>query len=328
MSFEEPWRLAILVVPAALLVAYIVAQRTRRKYALRFTSVDLLASVAPKRPGWQRHVSAVLMLAAVAALAFGFAKPTGTKKVARQRGTIILAIDTSGSMAATDVTPTRLVAAQVAARNFIAGLPKGLKIGLMSFDSSARVLVVPTTDHAPVLAAVDALQTGDGTATGVAIQTALDSVATLQPGADGQKAPAAIVLMSDGSPTVGRDGQASDAQQSVTDAVAAAKTAKVPVDTIAFGTDSGSVTIHTSLGDETVPVPADPEAMAAIASGTGGKSFTATTGKELNAVYDQIKKVVGFDKVPTDLTEWFVGLALILAILTSGAALWWMQRIP
>jgi Ca-activated chloride channel family protein len=324
VSFEQPWRLAILVVPAALLIAYIVAQRARRKYALRFTSVDLLASVAPRRPGWQRHVSAVLMLAAVSALAFGFAKPTGTKKVARQRGTIILAMDTSGSMAATDVKPTRLVAAQVAARNFIAGLPKGLKIGLISFDSGARVLVAPTTDHAPVLAGVNALTIGGGTATGVAIQTALDSAAGLAPGANGQKAPAAIVLMSDGSPTIGRNNSPSDALQSVTDAVAAAKTAKVPIDTIAFGTASGTVTIQ----GETVPVPADPQAMAAIASGSGGKSFTATTGNELNSVYDQIRRVVGFDKVPTDLTEWFVGLALVLAILTAGAALVWMQRIP
>ena len=328
MSFQEPWRLLILVVPVALLVAYVLAQRTRRKYAVRFTSVDLLASVAPKRPGWQRHVSAVLMLLAVAALAFGFAKPSGTKKVARQRGTIILAIDTSGSMAATDVAPSRLVAAQEAARRFIAGLPSGLKVGLMSFDTNARVLVTPTTDHVPVLAGVNALTIGGGTATGPAIETALQSVASLPPGSDGQKAPAAIVLMSDGSPTLGPNGSPAGAEQTVTDAVAAAKTANVPIDTIAFGTASGSVTITQDGVTETIPVPADPEAMAAIASGSGGKSFTATSGKQLNAVYDQIRKVVGFDKVPSDLTEWFVGLALLLAILTAGAALVWMQRIP
>ncbi|MDP9334519.1 MAG: VWA domain-containing protein, partial [Actinomycetota bacterium] len=162
MSFEEPWRLAILLAPLALLLAYVIAQRSRRKYALRFTSVDLLASVAPRRPGWQRHVSAVLMLAAVSALVLGFARPTTTKKVARQRGTVLLAIDTSGSMAATDVTPSRLVAAEAAARRFIAGLPSGLKVGLLSFDSSARVLVTPTSDHVPVLAAVDGLSIGGG----------------------------------------------------------------------------------------------------------------------------------------------------------------------
>ncbi len=322
MSFEEPWRLLLLVAPLLLLLGYVVVQRSRRKYALRFTSVDLLASVAPKRPGWQRHVSAVLMLAAVAALALGFARPTGTKKVARQRGTIMLVIDTSGSMAATDVSPSRLVAAQTAARQFIQGLPSGLKIGLMSFDTQARVLAAPTSDHAPVLAAVDALTVGGGTATGVAINNALNTIAGLPAGSDGQKAPAAIVLMSDGAPTIGDGMQSPEA--TTEQATAAAKTARVPIDTIAFGTASGSVTIQ----GETVPVPSDPATMKAIAAGSGGKSFTATSGKELKSVYSQIRKVVGFGSVKTDLTEWFTGLGLLLAVLTAGAALWWTQRIP
>jgi Ca-activated chloride channel family protein len=322
VSFDQAGRLWFLIVPVVLFIAYLVAQRSRRKYALRFTSVELLASVAPRRPGWQRHISAVLLLAAVAALVFGFAKPNGTKKVARQRGTVILAIDTSGSMAATDVAPTRLVAAQTAARRFIAGLPAGLKVGLLSFDTQARVLVTPTADHVPVLAAVDTLSIGGGTATGSAIDAALTAVAALPPGADGVKAPAAIVLMSDGSPTIGKDG--ASATQTVADATAAAKQAAVPVDTIAFGTSSGTVTIQ----GETVPVPADPQTMAAIASGSGGKSFTATSGNELNAVYDQIRRTIGYDTVPADLSGWFIGSALLLAVLTAGAALVWMQRIP
>jgi Ca-activated chloride channel homolog len=322
VSFEDPWRLFILVAPLALLIAYVVAQRARRKYAVRFTSVDLLASVAPKRPGWQRHVSAALLILAVSALVVGFAKPTGTKRVARQRGAVIVAIDTSGSMAATDVAPSRLVAAQDAARRFIDGLPAGLKIGVLSFDSNARMLAAPSADRAAALAAVNSLSIGGGTATGVAIDDALDAVAALPAGSDGTKAPAAIVLMSDGSPTIGKDG--ADPQQTVTEATAAAKAAHVPVDTIAFGTPTGTISVQ----GETVPVPADAQTMAAIAQGSGGKSFTATTSNELNAVYDQIRKVVGFDKVPTDLTEWFVGLALLFAILTAGAALYWMQRIP
>src|SRR5260221_7339178 len=138
MTFLSPWRLLLVAAPIALAALYVVAQRARSKVAARFTSVDLLASVAPRRPGWQRHVSAALMLAAVSALVLGFAKPTTAKKVARQRGTVLLAIDTSGSMAATDVTPSRLVAAQTAARRFIRGLPAGLKIGVLQFGSSAR----------------------------------------------------------------------------------------------------------------------------------------------------------------------------------------------
>lgn len=322
MNFQEPGRLAILIAPLILLIAYVLAQRSRRKYALRFTSVDLLASVAPRRPGWQRHVSAALMIAAVAALVVGFAQPTTTKKIARQRGTVILAIDTSGSMAATDVAPSRLVAAQAAARRFISGLPSGLKIGLLQFDSSARVLVAPTSDHTPVLAAVDALSIGGGTATGDAINSALAAAASLPAASDGTKAPAAIVLMSDGSPTIGQNAQTPE--ETVAEATASAKDAGVPIDTIAFGTETGTVTIQ----GETVPVPADPHAMAKIASGSGGESFTATTGNQLNAVYDQIRKTVGFDTVRTDITEWFTGLALLLAVLCAGAALFWMQRLP
>ncbi len=128
--------------------------------------------------------------------------------------------------------------------------------------------------------------------------------------------------MSDGSPTIGQNGESPE--QTVSDAVTAAKQTGVPIDTIAFGTSSGSVTIQ----GESIPVPADPAAMTAIASGSGGKSFTAKNGSELNSVYDQIRKVVGFDSVPTDLTEWFTGLGLLLAVLAAGAALVWMQRIP
>jgi len=322
VSFESPWRLLILVAPLALLVAYVIAQVARRKYAVRFTSVDLLASVAPRRPGWQRHVSAVLMLAALSVLVLGFAQPTATKKVARQRGTVMLAIDTSGSMAATDVNPSRLVAAQDAARRFISGLPAGLKIGLLQFDTTARVLVAPTSDHASALAAVNALAIGGGTDTGDAINDALNAVSALPAAADGSKAPAVVVLMSDGSPTIGSGGQSP--QSAVAAATATAKKDGVPIDTIAFGTSSGTVTDQ----GETIPVPADPQTMAQIAKGSGGKSFTATTGNQLNAVYAQIRRTVGFDTVRTDITEWFTGIALLLAVLTAGAALFWMQRIP
>ena len=128
--------------------------------------------------------------------------------------------------------------------------------------------------------------------------------------------------MSDGAPTIGLNGQTPE--ETLTEAIAAAKKASVPIDTIAFGTSSGSVTVQ----GQTIPVPADPATMATIASGSGGKSFTATTGNQLNAVYDQIRRTVGYDTVRTDVTEWFTGLGLLLALLTAGAALVWLQRIP
>ncbi len=322
MSFASPWRLLLIVVPVALLGAYILVQRSRRRYALRFTSVDLLASVAPRRPGWQRHISAALMLCGLLALVVGLAGPVRSVRVARQRGTIMLAVDTSGSMAATDVQPNRLAAAQQAARRFVDKLPPGLHVGLLAFDSQARVVEPPTADRSLVRAGIDNLHVGGGTATGDAIYQALGAIAAQPRAAGGKQAAAAIVMMSDGTPTIGRPGETP--QQTMVAATAAAKQAGVPVDSIAFGTPNGTIDVQ----GEVVPVPADPQAMHDIASGSGGKSFTAVNGAELNSVYDQIRNSVGFDHVPRDLTAWFLGLGLVLSVLTSAAALVWSQRLP
>jgi Ca-activated chloride channel family protein len=312
----------LVILPLGLLGAYMLVQRSRRKYALRFTSVELLASVAPRRPGWQRHISAALMLFALLALVVGLAGPVRKVRVARQRGTIMLAIDTSRSMSATDVAPDRLSAAEDAARLFVEKLPPGLKVGLLAFDSQSRVLASPTLDHGLVLRAIDHLSVHGGTATGDAIYQSLAAIAALPRAANGKQPAAAIVLMSDGAPTIGRNGQSP--QQTVVDATAAAKQAGVPIDSIAFGTPQGTVDVQ----GEQVPVPADPQAMADIASGSGGKSFTAVSGAQLNSVYDQIRKSVGYDTVRRDLAVWFMGLGLVLLVFTWGAALVWTQRLP
>src|SRR4051794_1576025 len=234
MSFEAPARLLLIAAPIALLVAYIIGQRARRKYALRFTSVDLLASVAPRRAGWQRHISAGLMLLAVLFLVLGFAHPTRTVKVPKERGTIMLTIDTSGSMAAADVAPTRLLAAEAAAKRFVDGLPPGLQVGLLTFDSSVSLRVTPTNDHTMINAAIDALNFQGGTATGAAIKASLDAINAVPPDATGKPPAAAIVLMSDGTPTLGASGETP--AQTVERETEAAKQASVPIDTIAFGT--------------------------------------------------------------------------------------------
>ena len=322
MSFASPLRLLLIVVPLLLLGAYLFVQRSRRKYALRFTSVDLLASVAPRRPGWQRHISAALMLVASLALVVGLAGPTRNVRVARGRGTIMLAIDTSGSMAATDVAPSRIAAAEDAARRFVNKLPRGLRVGLLSFDSQAQLVASPTLDHAAVLAAINTLEVHGGTSTGEAIYQSLAAIAAQPKAANGKPAAAAIVLMSDGTPTLGRDGQSPE--QTVAAATAAAKQAGVPVDSIAFGTPGGTIQPQ----GEVVSVPADPQAMQQIASGSGGKSFTAVSGSQLNSVYDQIRKSVGYDTVPRNMTTWFLGLGLLMLILTSVAGLVWSQRLP
>jgi Ca-activated chloride channel family protein len=173
-----------------------------------------------------------------------------------------------------------------------------------------------------VLAAINGLAVHGGTATGEAIYQSLAAIAAQPRASGGKQAAAAIVLMSDGTPTLGRDGQSPE--QTVVEATAAAKQAKVPVDSIAFGTPGGSIQVQ----GEVVSVPADPQAMKEIADGSGGKSFTAVSGSELNSVYDQIRKSVGYDTVPRDMTEWFLGLGLLMLILTSAAGLVWSQRLP
>jgi Ca-activated chloride channel family protein len=322
MNFDAPARLLLVVAPIVLLVAYLIAQRARRKHALRFTSVDLLASVAPRRAGWQRHISALLLLLAVLFLVIGFAEPTRTVKVPKEHGAIMMAIDTSGSMSATDVAPTRLAAAIDAAKRFVDALPPGLQVGLLEFNDKAKVRAIPTSERDSVKAALDSLVADGGTGTGPAIRSSLDSIAALPVDANGQRPAAAIVLMSDGSPTIGANGETPE--QSVANANAAAKEADIPVDTIAFGTPTGTIERQGQL----VPVPADPDAMAEIADATGGKSFTASTANQLNSVYEQIRRTVGYDSEQREITAWFTGIGLAVAVLAAGAALIWVQRMP
>jgi Ca-activated chloride channel family protein len=288
---------------------------------VRFTSVDLLASVAPRRPGWQRHIPAVLLLGALGLLAVSIAHPNASRRVARNRATIMLALDTSASMSATDVRPSRLQAAEEQAKAFVKGLPSGLQIGLVSFDRNARVLVSPTTDHDTVLAAIASLAIGPGTATADAIDLSLQAIHSVPPAADGTPAPAVVVLMSDGTPTIGHDDLSPE--QAVTQASAAARTAGVPVNTIAFGTADGTVDVQ----GRTVAVPVDPAAMARIAQDTGGATFTAANAGQLKAVYSQIQKAVGFDVKRHDISAVFTVLALVLAVLAAAAAMLWTERM-
>jgi Ca-activated chloride channel homolog len=321
MSFLSPWRLLLLGAPLILIVAYIAVQRARQKYAVRFTSVELLASVAPRRPGWQRHIPAVALSLALVVLVIGFARPTHSVRIPRQRAAVLLALDTSNSMGASDVSPNRLAAAQQAARRFVNDLPAGIQVGLVSFDRNARLLVSPTTDRAAVLRGIDALTLGPGTATGDAIYLALDSISSLPTTTDKTSTPAIVVLMSDGTPTIGRGDETPE--QTVADAAAAAKKASVPVDTIAYGTDAGTVLIENQI----YPVPADPAAMAKIADATGGKSFTAQTSNQLASVYNQIRNAVGYDTQQRELTVWFTGLGLVVVIIAGVGALIWTQRL-
>lgn len=321
MTFLASGRLVLLLAPVALLVAYLLVQRSRRRVAVRFSSVELLASVAPRRSGWQRHVASAALLGALILLVVGFAQPARVERTPKQRATVVLTLDISGSMISGDVVPSRLAAAQQAARAFVNALPTGVQLGLVSFASSASVLVPPTADRSAVLAAINSLQAGGGTATADAILLSLKTISMVPPGADGKTAPAAIVLMSDGSPTIGHNG--TSPSQSVDDASAMAKRAGVKIDTIAFGTQDGTVVVE----GQTVSVPSDPAAMARIATETGGLTFTAQTANQLKSVYHQIGRVVGYDVHRHEITAWFTGIGFAVATLAGIAALLWTQRV-
>jgi Ca-activated chloride channel family protein len=321
MTFLVSWRLVFIVAPIALFLAYLLAQRSRRRAAVRFSSVDLLASVVPRRPGWQRHLPAAAFLAALVLFVLAFAQPVRLIRTPKKEATVVLTLDTSGSMIATDISPTRLGAAQQAARRFVQALPSGVQIGLVDFSTTASLLAAPTSDRSTIVAAINSLTAGGGTATAAAIKMSVQAVNSVPAAQKGKKVPGTVVLMSDGSPTIGENGMSPDA--SVQSEEAAAKAAGVKINTIAFGTQNATVTID----GEVLPVPADPAAMTQIASATGGHTFSAQSSGQLKSVYDEIGRAVGYNVTHRDITAWFIGLALVMLIAAAAGALVWNQRL-
>lgn len=316
MSFLDAGRLWFLLVVGVFVAAYLVVQLRRRTYAVRFTNVELLDTVAPRRPSWRRHVPAVFLVLAAVGLVLALATPARTEEVPRERATIVLAIDTSLSMEAGDVAPSRIEAAKAAAVEFIGDLPPEINLGIVSFNGAAIVRVPPTTDRASAIAAVRSLELDEATAIGEAIFAGLSALETVLPDETGSTPPARIVVMSDGETTAGRPDEV---------AVEAARQAAVPVSTIAFGTDAGAI----SLPDQPfVPVPVNEAALLAIAEGTGGQFFAAASAAELADVYRDIGSSVGFEEVEREITEWFLGGSLIVLGLAATTSLLWFSRLP
>ena len=313
MRFLAAHWLFLLIGVALLAAAYIWVQvRGRRRAAVRFTNLELLASVAPRRPGWQRHVAAVLLLLSLLAMVVALARPTRSVRVARQRAIVVMAVDVSLSMEATDVEPSRLVAARRAAVEFVESLPDTVEIGLVTFAGTAAVTVTPTADHSQVIAALGSLRLREGTAIGEGVLASLDAIGS----ADNEdEVPASIVLLSDGETTVGTP---------TAEAAAVAGEAEVAVDTIAFGTDDGSVTVD----GETVPVPVNRDELAGLADATGGRALTAETAGELAEAYGDVRTVVGYERTRKEATTAVLGGAIALAALAAVASLRWTGRLP
>ena len=316
MRFLEPGRLVLGLGVLTLVVAYVAIQLWgRQRYAVRFTNLPLLASVAPRRPGWRRHVPAALLLVSLVCMVVAMARPTRVERVPRERATIIMAVDVSISMDATDVSPSRLEAAKAAATSFTGLLPEQINLGLVSFAGSAAVLVPPTTERDVVYSAIDRLTLAEATAIGEAIVTSLAAIGASPEGGADDEVPAHIVLMSDGETTAGTPNEL---------AVEAATAAGVPVTTIAFGTDAGTIEYE----GESLPVPVNQEDLAAVAEATGGSTFEAATGEELRGVYEDIGSSIGFTEEDREVGHLFTGGAFAAALVASALSLAWSSRIP
>jgi Ca-activated chloride channel family protein len=315
IRFLQPWWLLALLPVLAVAGVYVWRQFRRRQYAMKFTNVDLLRTLAPKGLGWRRHAAAGAFLLSLVALGSAMARPSVDQQEPLERATIMLAIDVSLSMEADDVAPTRIQAAQEAAKAFVNQLPSTYNLGLVSFAKSANVLVSPTKDRAEVIAGIDGLTLAEATATGEAVFTSLDAIrAVPADGANGAP-PARIVLLSDGYRTSGR---------SIEDAATAASTANVPVSTIAFGTDTGVVDIRGQLQR----VPVDRLSLQQLAQDTKGYFYEAASVSELKKVYEDMGSSIGHRVQPREVTQWYAGAALLFGLCAAAMSLLWTSRLP
>jgi len=303
----------------------LVAAR-RRRYALRFTTVEMLDRVAPDRPGWRRLVTALGLVVAIVVATLGFARPVIAGDAVESSRLIVLALDTSISMEASDVPPSRVQAARDAAGVFLDSVPDGVAVGVVAFDGSARQLIAPTTRLEAVRhvieSSIDYDKLGEGTAIGEAVFLGLAAIedATAAAVDDGtapeETSPGAIVLLSDGDTTVGRSND---------EAASAARAAGVPVHTIAFGTDAGTITDPIQ---GTVPVPVNRAALEELAHQTGGEALEAATEAQLSAVYEGLGQSVTVEREQVEISDWFAGAAMTLLCLVGLGSLAWFGRLP
>jgi Ca-activated chloride channel family protein len=347
MSFGHPYLLLTLLVVPLAIGLYLLAERRRMRYAVTFTNLDLLASVAGGR-SLRRFIPAALFLLALTALCVGLARPHRSTLVASDQATIILVIDVSGSMHATDVKPTRLGAAQEAVRTFLERVPKRVRVGLIAFSSEPQVAAPPTTNRDLLRASLDELdyfQGYGGTAIGDALAAAVELGKQAVPGGGRQTIATtekkrnnllSILFLSDGKQTRGALLPLQGAQR--------AKAEGIPVYTVALGTPQGVLTRPPGGGffggggggggggnggfQRRIPVPPDPTTLRAIATTTGGKFFAARSADAVQSAYEELGSRLGRMPARTEITNELVGLAAILLVAAGLLSLLWAPRLP
>ncbi len=320
MSFGAPLLLLTLLALPLILLGYRLLQRRPGRYAVRYTNLDVLAGVVAANRSWRRHAGLALFLLALTTLLVGFARPSMTRLAEREEATVVLVVDVSGSMQAKDVAPTRLEAAQVVMRQFIERLPPRFQVGLVAFSEQAEVVAPASDDHDFVIDSISYLYPQRGTNIGDAIARAVQVVRSAptrpaEPGATraAKQAPAAILLLSDGSQTVGLLSPLEGAQR--------AKSFKIPVYTVALGTPEGLIELNRFGVNRVIPVPPDAATLRQIASTTGGRAYEAKSVAGLNEAYDRLGSLVSKVEREQEVTVAFLagGIVLLLAAAAVGA---------
>lgn len=334
MQFLWPLMLWLLLLIPALVVIYILAQRRRQRYALRYASLSLVKEAMGRAPGWRRHIPPALFLLSLTVMLVALARPASVVTLPAQEGTVILTLDVSGSMRADDLKPSRLDAAKSAARAFVEKQPPGVKVGVVSFSDNAFLVQAPTSDKEAVLAAVNRLTPQRGTAIGSALLTSLDAIfedadieggepltstvptPTPTPLPEGVYEPAIIVLLTDGESNRG------PRPLEVVDRVAARG---VRVYTVGVGSVEG--TILRTQG-RAMRVRLDEVTLKNVAEATDGVYYNASTEKDLHAIYENLSTHLVFRKQQTEITAMFTGLALCFSLIAGSLSLLWFNRLP
>lgn len=315
-EFENPERLWTLLLLPVLVIVYLVLLRLKGRVALRFTNTGVLNRVVGAQRRWTRHLAVAMSLASLVALGLAYANPLGTERQPRERATVVLVVDTSLSMSAEDVEPSRLEAAKAAAGTFVENLPDSFNVAVVALSGRPSIVVPPTTDRGVTQRAIAALELADGTAIGDSIDAALRAVDQAPPGEDDEEpAPAMVVLLSDGAST---EGAAPDR------AVSRAKGRDIPVFTIAYGTQNGFVDIDGQREN----VAPDTATLERIAVETGGRSVDADDAESLATAYRQIGSVVGYEDVKKPITAQYAFAALGFAIVAALGAVMMAARWP
>jgi Ca-activated chloride channel family protein len=317
MSFATPLVLIALVAIPLLARWYVSQQRRRERGAAAFVTPALRESVAPRRPRWRRHVPIAAFAVAMAVLIVAAARPQRTVAVPLNDGAVMLVNDVSSSMAAHDLAPSRLGAAQRAGRQFIAKLPSSIRVGLLAFNQTPTLLQSPSTDHTLATQALAQLRALGHTAIGDAINAAAKTLTNLR-SQNGKRVPGAIVLLSDGYSTNGADPLVAARQ---------AKAQHIPIYTVALGTDKGTIELKRKGKLTPVVVPPSPQALGQIATVSGGKAFTAADTSKLSDVYANLAARLGHKHVKHEITASLAGGGLLLLLIGSGLSLRWFGRL-